>query len=59
VAVGVAGSVPNGSSLRAVMVAASVELLVTRKVKTTLPPVSGTEVGAPVLRTVMSGSTSV
>jgi len=38
-------SVPNGSSLRAVIVAASVELLVTRKVKTTLPPVSGTESG--------------
>src|SRR5512139_3595944 len=41
------------------MVAASGPLLVTLKVKTTFAPVSGTEVGLAVLRTVMSGRTSL
>ena len=50
--------VPNLLSDRAVIVAASVELFVTRKVNSTLVPVSGIEATPAVLVTVMSGSGS-
>ncbi len=50
---------PKSESVRVESVLASVELLVTETVKTTDPPVSGTDVGLAVLVTVMSGRTSI
>ena len=51
--------VPNLSSCRLVIVTPTVPLLVTVKVKVTLPPVSGTVVGLATLSTMMLGNTSV